>query len=716
MAERNTSPHSSRSFAFYLLLVMVALVILIVGILTINTYIYTRDNFDRESSNLEIQTEKNVVAAIRLTDAATNLLDNGLNGYMQKGLHEVNLEYERAGHDPAKMNLDSIQTNLGKGFDIYVIDEDGVIVRTTYAPELGQDFKKIPYFYSYLTKIRNSEGFFPDRVVHELLGAGQYRKYAYKPTADHKYVLELGLGGSTFNEINRKLDDRENINSIVMANPYSESYTVFNSMGRYVENNTFPDEPVGSYLRQVLANRSDLEIADPQHSRTIHFLYIDLKDSTYGSDPSRVIMITYNNQRIQDALDRLLLYHLLVAVVAIIIGCILAFFISRRINRPIQAIVADVDIIARGGLEHRIGETHNREFDVLEQSINTMVDSLKSAFQKMKDDEIFKQEMIDQLPVAVFIKRADNGRYVYWNRTCEQLYQIPQSRAIGRIDQDLFPAEMVASIKKENIDLFLNQGEVRNRIISNKYLGGRIIHTIIVPIFDSAGNPQYVLGISEDVSHQGINLKMDLLFSITRHDILDNLSVIMSHLERAQLMETRNEMQQFFDKTIGSIESIRNQIVYMRALQELGIVSPKWQPLRKTFDDAVRLLPEHSAEIHADVGSVEIFADPLLPRVFYNILENSLRNNRQDCQQIELSLQPDGEDLLVLYTDNGYWIPDEEKEQIYDIGNDLGIVRGLFLIRELLAFTGISIKETGGAGTGVRFEIRVPRGKFRNPR
>ncbi len=297
--------------------------------------------------------------------------------------------------------------------------------------------------------------------------------------------------------------------------------------------------------------------------------------------------------------------------------------------------------------------------------------------------------------MAIFIKRADNGRYVYWNKTSEQLFRIPASRVIGKTDQELFPPDIVAAIKKENIELFLNRSEVRNKVISNKHLGGRIIHMIIVPIFDSHGTPQYVLGVSEDVSHQNINLKMDLLFSITRHDILDNLSVIMSHLERAQLKNTHDEMQHFFDKTIGSIESIRNQIAYMRALQELGIVSPKWQKIRQAFDDAVLLLPEHAADIRSDVNGIEIFADPLLPRVFYNILENSLRNGRRQRPEISLSARTDNNELLIIYTDNGYSVPEEEKEKIFDVGYDQGTIRGLFLIRELLGFTGITVRETG---------------------
>jgi PAS domain S-box-containing protein len=713
MATDEKSPQMNRSFSFYLLLFMVVLVFCIVGILTASEYVYTQENFGRESHNLEVQTGQNVEEAIRLADTASTILDNSMNDRMRDGLLVINAGYERTGRDPSRMDLPELRDDLGEGFDIYVINESGVIVSTTYAPELGQDFRSIPYFYSYLTKIRTSEGFFPDRVVHELLGSGQYRKYAYMPTADHKYILELGMGGATFDNVNRKLDEHKNIRNIVMANPYAVSYSVFNTMGRYADNGTRPDEPVRGYLQQAIASRSSLVITDARNSTSTHFLFVDMASDQYGSDPSRIVMITYNTKLLDEALNRLILYHLLVAAAAIAIGCVLAFFFSRRMALPIQAIVADVDIIARGKLDHRIGKTRNSEFAVLEESINTMVDSLKGASRRRKDDEHFQKEMIDQLPVSIFIKRADSGRYVYWNRASEELYRIPASSVIGRTDRDLFSEEMAETIKKENIELFLNRSEVRNKIISNKHLGGRIIHMIVVPVFDSNGTPQYVLGISEDVSHENINLKMDLLFSITRHDILENLSVIMSNLERAQLKNTHDEMQQFLDKTIGSIESIRNQIVYMRDLQELGIVSPKWQHVGRAFEDAVRLLPEHHAEIRTELDDVEIHADPLLPRVLYNILENSLRNSWRDRHEIAFTARAENEDLVLFYTDNGYSIPVEEKERIFDVGYDRGTVRGMFLIRELLGFTGITITETGESGVGVRFEIRVPAGKFR---
>jgi signal transduction histidine kinase/HAMP domain-containing protein len=711
--EQHQDKMTKRSFSFYLLGSMIVLVLCIVGFLTINDYLYTKDNFDRESHLLQVQTEQNIQGSFFYKDATSSLFDNILNEKMKAGLLTLVKEYETAGADPALMNITRVRQELGPEYDVYVIDESGIIIRTTYGPELGMDFRSIPSFYQYLEKIRHQEGFFPDRIVREFKGAGKFRKYAYMPTPDHRYILELGLQGENLIPVSPAADEQGTIARITSVNPYIESFRVFNAVGRKTDDNTVPEEPALAAVSLAIRTRSNIEIPDPGHARIIRYVFVDLQKDQYGSDTSRVVEITYSTKMIDDALARLLHFHLLVAVFAILLGCLLALFISRRVTRPIQEIVSDADSIAHGNLTHHIRPMDNSEFAVLGTTINTMVDSLNSASRKVKDDAIFQKEMITQLPVGIFIKTAEDGRYVFWNNACADLFQLAAPAVLGKTDRELFPADIVSMIEKEDRQVFLNRSEVKNKIISNKYLHNRIIHMIIVPIFDSGGIPQYILGISKDVSHENINLKMDLLFSITRQDILDNLAVIMSHLERAQLRNTHDDTQKFFNKTIGSIESIRNQISYMRALQELGLVSPKWQSVRQTFYDAVKLLPDNNLTIRAEVGELEIFADPLLPRVFYTLLENSLRNGGTKISAVSLTIRREDNLLFIVYEDNGPGIPAREKENLFGTGYNEGTWQGLFLVRELLGFTRMTIRENGICGSGARFEIEVPADKFR---
>lgn len=701
------------SFSLYVLLCMVMLVLCVVGFLTVNDYLFAKDNFAREEQLLQVQTEQNIEEGIRLKDALWNTYDASLNEQMRQGLALVSAEYERAGSDPAQMDLASLKKQIGEDYDIYIINESCVIVYSTYEPELGMDFSTIPSFFRYLTKIRNGEGFYPDRIVNELMGEGKARKYAYQPTPDHRYILELGLTGKPFENVDEGVLADDNIDTIVSVNPYLVGYRIFNTMGRQSSDGSLPEPEVQEILKKVVESRATVEVEDTNNAIKRRYLFIDLEDETYGSDPSRVVELTYSDKLIRESLNELLLYHLLTGAAAILIGFIIAFFLMRRIARPVQEIVADVRIISQGNLDHRIRPTENREFAILESSINTMVDSLRQAFQKMQDDEIFKKEMIDQLPVGIFVKRADSREYIFWNRACEKMFAIPAGSIVGKTDRDVFSPPVATEIENEDTSIINNPREIKTKIEVSWLRGGGVLHLIIVPILDSNKKLQYILGIADDVSHENINLKMDLLFSLTRHDILDNLAVIISHLERAQLINTYDEMQTFFAKTLGSVSSIKNQISAMRTLQDGGLVSPAWQPVQKVVRDALLLMPQHTVTVVNDVGDYEVFADPLLPRVFSLLLENSLKSGGKKLTTIRISALVHDGDLHILYQDDSLGVPDEDKEMIFDSGYAGMTMRGLYLIRELLGYTGITIHEAGIYGTGTSFDIRVPGDKFR---
>ena len=58
-------------------------------------------------------------------------------------------------------------------------------------------------------------------------------------------------------------------------------------------------------------------------------------------------------------------------------------------------------------------------------------------------------------------------------------------------------------------------------------------------------------------------------------------------------------------------------------------------------------------------------------------------------------------------------VANDEKEKIFERGFGKHTGMGLFLSQEILAITGLSLKETGIYGSGVRFEIEVPEGSYR---
>jgi signal transduction histidine kinase len=109
---------------------------------------------------------------------------------------------------------------------------------------------------------------------------------------------------------------------------------------------------------------------------------------------------------------------------------------------------------------------------------------------------------------------------------------------------------------------------------------------------------------------------------------------------------------------------------------------------------------------------IEIFADPMLEKVFANLFGNSVMHGER-VTRISVSCEPAGDGLLVTVEDNGVGIPLDLKQVIFKKGFGKNTGFGLFLAREILAITNISIHETGKHGSGARFEITVPKNGFR---
>jgi K+-sensing histidine kinase KdpD len=112
------------------------------------------------------------------------------------------------------------------------------------------------------------------------------------------------------------------------------------------------------------------------------------------------------------------------------------------------------------------------------------------------------------------------------------------------------------------------------------------------------------------------------------------------------------------------------------------------------------------------MGTLEIYADLLLERVFSAIMDNTLRHG-QKATKIRFSAQETTEGLTIVCQDDGVGVPAQVKEGMFKHDYNLNKGYGLFLAAEILGMTELSIVETGEPGFGARFEIRVPRGTYR---
>jgi signal transduction histidine kinase len=209
------------------------------------------------------------------------------------------------------------------------------------------------------------------------------------------------------------------------------------------------------------------------------------------------------------------------------------------------------------------------------------------------------------------------------------------------------------------------------------------------------------------------NRKLNLLSGITRHDINNQLTVLMGYL--AILEEGQNEPlhDEYLQKASTAAERIHAMIQFTREYESIGVNAPVWQNCRTSIDTAAEQIPHGNIIVKNDFPEgMEVFADLLIVKVFYNLMDNAVRYGEKTTT-IRFSAQESGDDYLIICEDDGVGIPVKVKEQIFSHGFGKNTGLGLFLTREILTLTGITIRETGKPGKGARFEILVPKGAYR---
>ncbi len=208
------------------------------------------------------------------------------------------------------------------------------------------------------------------------------------------------------------------------------------------------------------------------------------------------------------------------------------------------------------------------------------------------------------------------------------------------------------------------------------------------------------------------NNKLGILSTITRHDINNQMMIVNGFLELCKSREKDPDLSKYLDKMSHAAAYVQEQIGFTKDYQELGIHVPTWSCAGRRITEAFNQLHFTGVVLEDKTNGMEILADPMVGKVFYNLIDNSIRHGGHvTC--IKLSSERVGDSLSIAYEDDGAGISLVDKTRLFEKGFGKNTGYGLFLIREILAITGITIEERGQAGKGVRFEMLVPPGAWR---
>ncbi len=207
--------------------------------------------------------------------------------------------------------------------------------------------------------------------------------------------------------------------------------------------------------------------------------------------------------------------------------------------------------------------------------------------------------------------------------------------------------------------------------------------------------------------------KLQIVGSVTRHDVLNQLTAIVGYNELLAMMVEDPKQRTFIEKEKMAIDKIRRQFRFAKDYQNIGVDPLRWHVLKNVIHHAIEDVDLKAIRVTDLTGGASVYADPLFEIVFSALFENTLRHGGS-ASEIQISVSRGDAGIVLVVEDNGTGIPEDEKTKIFERGYGKGTGWGLFLAMEILAFTGMTIKETGIPEKGTRFEILIPPDHFRD--
>jgi PAS domain S-box-containing protein len=274
-------------------------------------------------------------------------------------------------------------------------------------------------------------------------------------------------------------------------------------------------------------------------------------------------------------------------------------------------------------------------------------EELQIAKTKVEDSENFLNNIFDHIPNMVFVKNADDLRYISFNKAGEQFMGHTRAELIGRNDYDFFP--------KEKADFFIGKDrEVLNsdnpliiveEVINTKD-GTKILHTKKVAIKDKNGKVKYLLGISEDITAKK-EIERELITAKEQAEQSDRL-------KSAFLANMSHEIRTPMNGILGFADLLKQPDLSDEKQQKyIGIIQKSGTRMLNIINDIVDISKIEAGLMQVDIKDsnineqIEYIYTFFKPEVEAKGLQFLIKNT---LPEIEANIKTDREKLYAILT------------------------------------------------------------------
>ncbi|MGY4472076.1 diguanylate cyclase (GGDEF)-like protein/PAS domain S-box-containing protein [Bradyrhizobium sp. LB9.1b] len=198
----------------------------------------------------------------------------------------------------------------------------------------------------------------------------------------------------------------------------------------------------------------------------------------------------------------------------------------------------------------KLGELVSAAYEASDRERQRMTDARAHTHDEVEQDLLRTQEFLDtiveNIPIAVFAKCARDSRYILLNRAGEDYYGVPREQMLGRTPEEIFPADVARMVNEQDrrvvasgMPMLLEEHLLEVGVKGHD----RVVNSRKMLITDGAGDPQYLVGVIEDVTERITT--QERISHLARHDALTDLpnrsafnAALSERLERAQEAST----------------------------------------------------------------------------------------------------------------------------------------------------------------------------------
>ena len=358
----------------------------------------------------------------------------------------------------------------------------------------------------------------------------------------------------------------------------------------------------------------------------------------------------------------------------------------------------------------------------------------------------FLDSVLENIPNMIFVKDAKELRFVRFNKAGEELVGHSRDQLIGKNDHDFFP-ESEAKFFTDRDREVLSGGrlvDIPEEPIHTARQATRILHTKKIPLLDAAGHPQYLLGISEDITElketekalreakqdaERATLAKSEFLSRMSHELRTPMNAVLGFAQLLEIDSPRAEQRESLRHILKGgrhLLSLINEVLDISRI-EAGHLSVSLEPvpLGDVIQEALDLIHPLAekwtvrfAGVPAEAADRYVLADrQRLKQVLLNFLSNAAKFNRPDGMVTIRVDDVSGDRLRLTVTDTGLGIPPEKMARLFTPFDRLGAEEsgvegtglGLALTRRLVEAMGGAVGADSTINRGSSFWMELPR-------